>query len=87
MKGGVGLRKWKIMNEALGAKLSWSIYANPNQLWVKVMRAKYLDSMENHGIFTIKNPPRGSAIWNFIVSSRKVLTRPSYMAHWQWKFN
>lgn len=61
------------MNEALGEKLTWSIYANPNQLWVKVMRAKYLDSMEDHRILMIRNPPKGSAVWNFIVSCRKVL--------------
>ncbi|XP_057857844.2 uncharacterized protein LOC131066957 [Cryptomeria japonica] len=61
------------MNEALGAKLTWRTHDNPNQLWVKVMRDKYLGSMENHKIFTIRNQPKGSAIWNFIVSSRKVI--------------
>lgn len=74
VNGGAGLRNWKIMIESLRAKLTWSIYANPNQLWVKVMRGKYLDSMEDHIIFTIINLPKGFAIWNFIVSCRKVIT-------------
>lgn len=60
--GGVGLRNWYKMNEAMGAKLVWSIYNNPTQLWVQILREKYLDNMEDHKIFTILNPPRGSTI-------------------------
>ncbi|XP_059067666.1 uncharacterized protein LOC131858444 [Cryptomeria japonica] len=55
IKGGVGLRDWHKMNIALGAKLVWSIYTNPNQMWVKVLRAKYLDYPEDHRIFTIRD--------------------------------
>lgn len=73
VKGGVGLRNWNIMNEALGAKLVRSIYSQPFQLWVKILKAKYLDSMDGCRIFTIHDPPKGSAIWNFIISRRKVI--------------
>lgn len=31
-EGGVGLRKMESQNKALGAKLAWKIYKNPNRL-------------------------------------------------------
>ncbi|XP_057863868.1 uncharacterized mitochondrial protein AtMg00310-like [Cryptomeria japonica] len=74
VRGGVGLRDWQKMNYALGAKLVWNIYSNPHQMWVKVLRTKYLDSAEDHRIVTIRNPSKGSAIWNFILECRKVVT-------------
>lgn len=73
VKEGVGLRDWHLMNEALGAKLVWNIYTNPDLLWVKILKEKYLDSMEDNRIFTIKNPIKGSAIWIFIVACRPVI--------------
>lgn len=50
------------------------MYENPQMYWVKVLKGKYLDSTEDHRIFTIRNPPRGSAIWNFMLSCREVIT-------------
>lgn len=67
VSGGAGLSNWQLLNEALGVKLVWNIYANLELLWVKILKAKYLDSNEEQRIFTICNPPKGSAIWNFIV--------------------
>ncbi|XP_059066721.1 uncharacterized protein LOC131044985 [Cryptomeria japonica] len=80
IRGGAGLRDWHKMNTALGAKLVWNIYTNPNQMWVKVLRAKYLDSPDDHRVFTIRNPPRGSAIWNFIMDCQGVV-----MDHLTWQ--
>ena len=51
--GGVGIKKWQLVNKALGAKLIWDMYANPSQLWVKILRAKYLDPKEFESIFII----------------------------------
>lgn len=39
--GGLGLRKTRVNNAALLAKLGWSLIAKPNALWVKVISAKY----------------------------------------------
>ena len=36
-QGGVGLRCWQDVNLALGAKLISKMYANMNQLWVKIL--------------------------------------------------
>lgn len=68
VKGGAGLRDSHKRNVSLRAKLVWNLYTNLNQMWVKVLRAKYLDSLDDHRIFTISNTPKGSAIWNLIVS-------------------
>ena len=35
--GGVGLRRWRDVNKALGEKLIWEMYENSNQLWVKIL--------------------------------------------------
>lgn len=43
---GVGLRKWQLIKKALGAKLVWEIYSNPTRLWVRILKAKYLESLE-----------------------------------------
>ena len=51
--GGVGIRKLQIVNEVLGAKLIWDMYDNPAQLWVQILRAKYLDLDVSKHIFTI----------------------------------
>lgn len=72
--GGVGLRNWKLLNEAMGAKVIWKIYSQPNQKWVLILKHKYLDQMSRKRIFTINTLPKGSAIWNFIASYRHVIT-------------
>ncbi|XP_059071301.1 uncharacterized protein LOC131865388 [Cryptomeria japonica] len=69
--GGVGLRDWKIINEAMGAKLVWQMYSKLEQRWAKILQAKYLDSREKERILTVRNPPRGSALWNFLRRSWK----------------
>lgn len=48
IEGGVGLKNLQITNKAMGEKLVWSIYSNMNHLRVRIMKAKYLDSQENH---------------------------------------
>ena len=35
--GGVSLRRWRDVNKALGVKLIWEMYDNPDQLWVKIL--------------------------------------------------
>ena len=74
-EGGAGLRDWSCMNRALGAKLVWAVYENPHLYWVRILKGKYLDNMDNNRILTIRNPPKGSAIWNFMVSCREVIIK------------
>ena len=63
------------MNKALGAKLIWAVYENPHLYWVRILKGKYLDSEEDHRILTIQDPPKGSVVWNFILSCREVITK------------
>ncbi|XP_059073459.1 uncharacterized protein LOC131874211 [Cryptomeria japonica] len=72
--GGAGLRDWKIINEAMGAKLVWQKYRKSKQRWVRILQAKYLDSREKERILIVRDPPRGSALWNFLVSCRCLIT-------------
>ncbi|XP_057815844.1 uncharacterized protein LOC131029396 [Cryptomeria japonica] len=50
--GGAGLCDWKLINEAMGAKLVWQMYSKPEQRWVRILQAKYLDSGEKERILT-----------------------------------
>ena len=44
------------------------------------MKGKYLDSEEAHIILTIQDPPKGSAIWNFMLSCRQLIVK-----HLSWR--
>ncbi|XP_059076416.1 uncharacterized protein LOC131875764 [Cryptomeria japonica] len=72
--GGVGLRDWKLINEAIVAKLLWQMYSKPEQRWVRILQAKYLDNGDRERIFTIENPTRGFALWNFLLNCRSLVT-------------
>ncbi|XP_059070572.1 uncharacterized protein LOC131860208 [Cryptomeria japonica] len=50
----------------MGAKLVWQMYSKPKQRWVKILQAKYLDSREKERILIVRDPPSGSALWNFL---------------------
>ena len=76
-----GLRDWNQINVALGAKLVWQMVSDLEHLWTKILRVIYLDSNDRTTILTVQNPLRGSAIRNFIISCRHVITD-----HISWKF-
>ena len=61
------------MNVALGAKLVWQLANDNEQLWMRILKEKYLDTTENLRILTIQNLIRGSTIWNFILSCKLIL--------------
>ncbi|GLJ40125.1 hypothetical protein SUGI_0821990 [Cryptomeria japonica] len=72
--GGIGLRKMNLQNLALGAKLAWKMYSNPQKGWCRLMSLKYLDSHEPERIFTLANSTGGSPIWKFIWESCRIIT-------------
>jgi len=41
-QGGLGIINTKIMNECLLVKWIWKIYQQPDELWFKILKAKYL---------------------------------------------
>ena len=58
-EGGSGIRNWQLMNKALGAKLIWAMFENPQLYWVRIVKGKYLDSYEAQRILMIQDPPKG----------------------------
>ncbi|XP_057828398.2 uncharacterized protein LOC131039625 [Cryptomeria japonica] len=73
--GGAGLRDLVKRNKDFGGKLVWKMYTKANSKWCQIMQAKYLDSSNPIIILSISNPPDGSAMWNFMLSSRDVVTQ------------
>ncbi|GLJ44383.1 hypothetical protein SUGI_0930370 [Cryptomeria japonica] len=63
-----------LQNIALGAKLSWKMYREPQKLWCKIFQKKYLDMDQPNRILTVANADRGSATWNFLWECRSVIT-------------
>jgi len=51
--GGLGLRKTGVVNTAFLAKLSWKFLTQPDNLWVKQMRAKYEGLVFSNGTKTV----------------------------------
>jgi hypothetical protein len=41
-EGGLGIINTKIMNDCLLVKWIWKIYQQPDELWFKILKAKYL---------------------------------------------
>jgi hypothetical protein len=41
-QGGLGIINMKIMNESLLVKWIWKIFQQPDELWFKILKAKYL---------------------------------------------
>lgn len=70
MKGGLGLRKMKVLSQSLRIKLVWQFDINKKREWIKVFIAKYLK--ENH-IIQIANPPYTSPLWNGLANVRFVV--------------
>lgn len=52
----------------MGVKLIQNMYAKPDHKQVKFLKNKYLHSHQRESILTIQNPPKGSVIWNFLLS-------------------
>lgn len=74
-QGGVGLNNLKHCNKAFGGKLVWKLYTNPASKWCQIMQDKYLDNNQPSRVLTILDSPKGSAIWNFMMDSRNLVTK------------
>ncbi|VFQ84939.1 unnamed protein product [Cuscuta campestris] len=72
-RGGLGIRRSMDMNISFIAKLGWKIQTEPNQLWVKVLMAKYANGEE--GIHNIKPKAGASNVWRGLVKAKQVLQR------------
>lgn len=61
--GGMGLKMAKTMNKAMLAKLSWRVLVNKEELWCKLLRAKYGLQKE---VDVFREKLRASNIWKNI---------------------
>lgn len=71
----MGLHDLSKRNTSFEGKLIWQMYTRPDNKWCKIMQHKYLDNQDPSHILSISNPPNGSAIWNFMISSREVVVK------------
>lgn len=71
-KGGLGLKKAKNQNLALLTKLGWKIANNEDNLWVKILRDKYL---KHHNIQSWPNNRSASFTWRSIMHIRDILAK------------
>lgn len=46
-QGGLGIKRLRLMNQAMLAKLGWKLINNVDALWVRVLRCKYGDVLQN----------------------------------------
>jgi hypothetical protein len=66
-EGGLGFKNLRMLNQAYIHKLAWQMVAEPNKLWVQVMRAKYkCGSLSTPSIVVRSN---SSNIWRSISKS------------------
>lgn len=71
--GGAGIRQLSLMNLAMGAKLIWAMCSGGDKKWVRILKNKYLGSVEPKRILTTLNPPKGSIIWNYILECMDII--------------
>lgn len=70
----MGIKDLHKQNTTFGTKLVWRLFSNPEAQRSKILVAKYLDNNDPKRILTIANPRRGSALWNFMLDSRPLIT-------------
>lgn len=58
--GGLGIKDLLIQSKALGAKLVWRMFSNPNAKWARTLFNKYLHNPDPISIFRTAHPPKGS---------------------------
>ncbi|KAK4835243.1 hypothetical protein QYF36_007235 [Acer negundo] len=71
-KGGLGIKKTKIMNQALLAKVRWQLHLNENGLWGNMLKHKYLkeDSLVTFGKYKTSD---SSSTWRGIMYGAKLV--------------
>jgi hypothetical protein len=68
--GGLGFRRSFDSNKALIAKLGWSLVANEDKHWVRILKSKYL----NGSLFMAASTPSScSWLWKGILNTRDLL--------------
>ena len=70
--GGIGLRKIEPLNKAYLAKLGWKVFTENNNLWVRLIKDKYLRKIS---FLQYKSSTNDSWIWKNILKQRELLDK------------
>lgn len=76
-EGGLGIRKKKDINAIFLAKQGWKILIQPDNIWVKLVKAKYLKN-NIHNFLHINQSTLASKAWKNILH-RKNLEKVLYV--------
>ena len=68
--GGLGLRKTGAINKAFQGKLAWKVMTAEDNIWVRIMRAKYL---KTHTFLACPPKATDSPVWKSSLKSRKLI--------------
>lgn len=71
-EGGLGIKSFKVMNEAHLAKLGWTLVASDNKMWSRILKAKYFPYFY---FLECQGKHNCSWIWEGIFESKNVLLR------------
>lgn len=66
--GGLGIVHTRIMNDCLLAKWIWKIHSANNELWFRIIKAKYFP----RGVFKEAKVLHGSQFWKNIQKVKKI---------------
>ncbi|KAK0580349.1 hypothetical protein LWI29_000920 [Acer saccharum] len=72
-KGGLGIKKTRLMNQALLAKAGWRMNQDTNGLWANILKGKYLKG--GHIVSNIRKPSNCSSTWRGFFFGSKLLLK------------
>lgn len=73
-EGGFRDKKNLNLNAAYLAKLGWKVLTQPNNLWVQLVTAKYLDN-NSHNFFKVRKSSSSYFVWKHTLDHRKLLRK------------
>lgn len=73
-EGGLGIRRTEDINATYLAKRGWKVPIKPNNLWFKIIRAKYLGNNINN-FFKVRKNITSSFAWKSIVDQRNLIKK------------
>ena len=78
-EGGLGFRKASVNNQALQMKLLWRVIKNDANLWVQLVRKRYI---KDKNLFTIKVSKSASWQWRNLLSLHDIFKKRAKVANW-----
>jgi hypothetical protein len=62
-EGGLGIKDLRLMNSSLLTKWRWKLVTNLEELWKKVVVAKYGDNVVGDAILDVEDARVGASVW------------------------